>query len=208
MSATFNALIAAALLAVELLLFEWRPRSVIPVALASGTAAVVRPFLLGGGALFPTPPHSPELPPISMLACVLVGIAGGGLVIGLGGLVFPQALGVGYDTLGALLGQVRDLGGLTRFRYLGRRAGATADDGRGARRRTAVTVLTMRRSILTEKISRRGLHLSREYSVDPLEIMFVRDVMRTNVVALPTDVSLRSLGESLKDAHRYRGRAR
>jgi chloride channel protein, CIC family len=50
MSATFNAPIAAALLAVELLLFEWRRRSVIPVALASGTAAVVRPYLLGGGA--------------------------------------------------------------------------------------------------------------------------------------------------------------
>ena len=69
----------------------------------------------------------------------------------------------------------------------------------------AVTVLTMRRSILTEKISRRGLHLSREYSVDPLETMFVRDVMRTNVVAQPMAVSVRSLAESLKDAHRQRG---
>src|SRR5438477_4462175 len=39
----------------------------------------------------------------------------------------------------------------------------------------AFTVLTMRRSILTEKISRRGLHLTREYAVDPLETMFVRD---------------------------------
>src|SRR5215813_9935990 len=43
MSATFAAPVAAVLLAVELLLFEWKPRSVIPVALASGTAAVVRP---------------------------------------------------------------------------------------------------------------------------------------------------------------------
>src|SRR5215467_3999441 len=43
MSATFNAPIAAALLSVELLLFEWKPRSLIPVALASATAAVVRP---------------------------------------------------------------------------------------------------------------------------------------------------------------------
>jgi len=63
MSATFNAPIAAALLAVELLLFEWRPRSLIPVALASATAAAVRPFLLGGGALFPTPPHTFEASP-------------------------------------------------------------------------------------------------------------------------------------------------
>jgi len=35
------------------------------------------------------------------------------------------------------------------------------------------TVLTLRRSILTEKIARRGYHLSREYAVDPLEILFV-----------------------------------
>jgi CBS domain-containing protein len=47
------------------------------------------------------------------------------------------------------------------------------------------TVLLLRRSILTEKISRRGYHLSREYAVDPLEILFVREVMRTNVAALP-----------------------
>ena len=46
------------------------------------------------------------------------------------------------------------------------------------------TVLALRRSILTEKVSRRGYHLSREYAVDPLEILFVREVMRTKVVAL------------------------
>ena len=49
----------------------------------------------------------------------------------------------------------------------------------------ATTVLLLKRSILTEKVSRRGFHLSREYSVDPLEILFVREVMRTNVVAFP-----------------------
>src|SRR5207302_645700 len=38
---------------------------------------------------------------------------------------------------------------------------------------------------LTEKVSRRGFHLSREYAVDPLEILFVREVMRSNIVALP-----------------------
>src|SRR6185436_16248788 len=52
----------------------------------------------------------------------------------------------------------------------------------------AFTVLVMKRSILTEKISRRGYHLSREYSIDPLEILFVREVMRTNVIALPHNV--------------------
>jgi CBS domain-containing protein len=40
------------------------------------------------------------------------------------------------------------------------------------------TVLTLRRSILTEKISRRGYHVSREYAIDPLEIIFAREVMR------------------------------
>ena len=52
------------------------------------------------------------------------------------------------------------------------------------------TVLALKRSILTEKISRRGYHLSREYSLDPLEILFVREVMRTNVVVLPDDATL------------------
>ena len=52
------------------------------------------------------------------------------------------------------------------------------------------TVLTLKRSILTEKISRRGYHLSREYATDPLEILFVREVMRTNVVVLPHDGTL------------------
>jgi CBS domain-containing protein len=69
----------------------------------------------------------------------------------------------------------------------------------------AFTVLTMKRSILTEKISRRGLHLSREYAVDPLETVFVRDVMRTNIVAVPVDVTVHQLAESLRDAHRDRG---
>ena len=306
MSATFNAPIAAALLAVELLLFEWRPRSLIPVALASATAAAVRPFLLGGGALFPTGPHTFEPNPLLFLACVLVGVlagglstlltqavylaedsfgrlpihwmwwpALGGLVIGVGGLIFPQALGVGYDTLGALLqGNVAPnviigvllvksviwavaLGSGTSGGVLapllmmgaalgGIEAGVLPDLGPGfwplvsmgailggtmrspftaiifsieLTRDTqmllplliavsaayAFTVLAMRRSILTEKISRRGLHLSREYAVDPLETMFVRDVMRTNVVVLPIDVRLGELGESLRDAHRDRG---
>jgi CBS domain-containing protein len=62
----------------------------------------------------------------------------------------------------------------------------------------AFTVLALRRSILTEKISRRGYHLSREYSVDPLEILFVREVMRTSLVVLPAEVSLQELSNSLR----------
>jgi hypothetical protein len=40
-----------------------------------------------------------------------------------------------------------------------------------------VSVLLLRRSVLTEKLARRGVHLSREYSTDPLEILFVGDVI-------------------------------
>jgi CBS domain-containing protein len=52
------------------------------------------------------------------------------------------------------------------------------------------TVLALRRSILTEKVARRGFHLTREYSIDPLEILFVREVMRHEVVVLPLDTSV------------------
>jgi CIC family chloride channel protein len=134
MSATFASPVAAILLAVELLLFEWRPRSVIPVALASATAAATRRYILGLGPLFPTPAHPIFIGPLGLASCIIVGLlagalsalltvmvyasedvfhrlrihwmwwpAIGGLVIGIGGLVFPQALGVGYDTIGQLL---------------------------------------------------------------------------------------------------------
>src|SRR2546421_4257707 len=130
MSATFAAPIAAVLLAVELLLFEWKPRSLVPVALASATAAVVRYYIIGQGPLFPTPPHPAFIGLGGLLSCVLVGLlagalsalltmpvyisedafrllpihlmwwpAIGGLVVGVGGLIFPQALGVGYDVI-------------------------------------------------------------------------------------------------------------
>jgi len=72
----------------------------------------------------------------------------------------------------------------------------------------AFTVLTLNRSILTEKISRRGYHLSREYGLDPLEILIVRDVMRTNIIALPANGTLREAGElvlsrPMKGQHLY-----
>src|SRR5262244_2495619 len=62
----------------------------------------------------------------------------------------------------------------------------------------AFTVLTLRRSILTEKVSRRGYHLSREYAIDPLEILFVREVMRTNSVALPAHLLLTDVLQSIR----------
>ena len=48
----------------------------------------------------------------------------------------------------------------------------------------------MKRSILTEKIARRGLHLTREYSVDPFQMMRVRDVMVAEVDTLPAHLSI------------------
>jgi chloride channel protein, CIC family len=286
MSATFASPVAAVLLAVELLLFEWKPRSLIPVALASAVAAVVRRYILGFGPLFPVPAHPLFIGPKGLLGCALVGLLAGvlsalltisvyaaedafqklpihwmwwpmigGLAIGLGGLVFPQALGVGYDTIGALLqGSVTTkvilgvllvkwfiwavslgsgtsggvlapllmmggaLGGLEAMflpnegagfwplMSMGAILGGTmrspftsivfafelTHDANvflpllvGSVIAHAFTVLTLKRSILTEKVARRGFHLSREYAVDPLEILFVREVMRTNVVVLP-----------------------
>jgi CBS domain-containing protein len=62
----------------------------------------------------------------------------------------------------------------------------------------AFTVLLLRRSILTEKIARRGYHVSREYSTDPLEILFVREVMRTSIAALAADAPYDALRGSLR----------
>src|SRR5205823_337900 len=58
MSAVFATPVAAVLLAVELLLFEWKPRSFIPVACASVVAGGVRVPLLGPGPIFPVTPHA------------------------------------------------------------------------------------------------------------------------------------------------------
>ena len=307
MSATFASPVAAVLLAVELLLFEWKPRSLIPVALASAMAAVVRRYILGFGPLFPVPAHPLFIGPKGLLGCALVGLlagalsalltlsvyaaedafqrlkihwmwwpAIGGLAIGLGGLVFPQALGVGYDTIAALLqGNVTSrvilgvllvkwfiwavslgsgtsggvlapllmmggaLGGLEAMFLpnegggfwplisMGAILGGTmrapftsivfafelTHDANvflpllvGSVIAHGFTVLTLRRSILTEKVARRGYHLSREYAVDPLEILFVREVMRTKVAVLPAASTLGEIGYSLRVDHRQKQR--
>src|SRR6476469_6719589 len=134
MSATFASPLAAVLLAVELLLFEWKPRSVIPVALASGAAAAMRRYIIGMGPMFAVAPHPAFIGPAGVAGCVLAGVLAGGLsalltsavyaaedafahlpihwmwwpilgglAIGIGGLIFPAALGVGYDIIGGLL---------------------------------------------------------------------------------------------------------
>src|SRR5579859_1759025 len=80
MSATFASPVAAVLLAVELLLFEWKPRSLVPVALASFVAYLLRPFLIpfpdGASSLFPIPPHS------TLGVSALLSSGGAGLLAG------------------------------------------------------------------------------------------------------------------------------
>jgi H+/Cl- antiporter ClcA len=281
MSATFAAPVASVMLAVELLLFEWKPRSVIPVALASVTAAAMRRHILGLGPIFPVPAHPTYIGFDGLAGCVIVGLlagvlsaaltaavyasedafahlpihwmwwpAIGGVAIGIGGLFFPQALGVGYDVIAGLLqgdmptrvivgvllvkstiwavslGSGTSGGVLAPLLMIGGALGGLGAhvlpwEGAGfwplvsmgailgGTMRSPLTgvifalelthdinvmlplllavtiahgftVLTLRRSILTEKISRRGYHVSREYSIDPLEIIFAREVMRTS----------------------------
>jgi CIC family chloride channel protein len=306
MSATFAAPLAAVLLAVELLLFEWKPRSLIPVALASATAGAARRYIIGLGPLFPTPAHSLYIGPSGLAGCVLAGLlagvlsavltygvygcedafrrlpihwmwwpAIGGIVVGIGGYIFPQALGVGYDMIGVLiqgdaprnvifgilivkliiwvvsLGSGTSGGILAPLLMIGGALGgveamflphmgagfwplvsmgATLAGTMGCPFTGIVfaielthdvnmllpllvatmiahlfTVLTLKRSILTEKVARRGYHLSREYAVDPMEILFVREVMRAKVAALPAAGSMEDLRTMFRSGSRARG---
>jgi CBS domain-containing protein len=61
----------------------------------------------------------------------------------------------------------------------------------------AFTVLLLRRSILTEKLARRGRHVSREYALDPLEIVLTREVLHPEIVTLPSDMVAREVIERL-----------
>jgi CIC family chloride channel protein len=130
MAATFNCPMSAVLLAVEILLFEWKPRSLVPVAMACVTAASVRRLLLGPAAIFQMMPTGAPVYHMAMLGALGIGIVAalvavglskavhfsehmfeklpihwmwwpaiGGLGVGLGGLVFPRALGVGYSVI-------------------------------------------------------------------------------------------------------------
>ncbi len=62
-----------------------------------------------------------------------------------------------------------------------------------------VSVLVLKRSILTEKVARRGFHVMREYAVDPLEAMFVREVMDTDVYTIEPARRLAGLSEALAE---------
>ena len=134
MTATFGSPIAAVILAIELLLFEFRPRSIIPVALASVTATGVRYAFIGTAPAFPMPdvlpPGSAALLFYALLGIVIglvsVGVtrlvyaiedaferlpvgwvwwpAIGGLVVGAVGLIAPHTLGVGYDNIEHIVG--------------------------------------------------------------------------------------------------------
>jgi len=285
MTAVFGTPIASVLLAVELLLFEWKPRSFIPVLAACLAAAVERGWLLPASPLF-AHAGAMALTPVTLLACCALGLACGlgsglltamvyaaedlfgklpihwmfwpaigGLVVGLGGLIEPRALGVGYDNiahllsgsmlpegvlrlmvvkaviwaialgsgtsggvlapllimggaLGALSGLILPHVGVGDWALIGMAAmmGGTmrapltatmfAVELTGASGMLvpliaacgvsyAVTVLLLRRSILTEKVVRRGYQLMREYHVDPLDLASVADVMVSRVDTLP-----------------------
>jgi CBS domain-containing protein len=70
----------------------------------------------------------------------------------------------------------------------------------------AFTVLVMKRSILTEKVARRGYHLTREYTVDPLEIPAVEEVMTRDIVTVASSVPAREVLEKyFQDSLKHQG---
>ncbi|MEK1886306.1 MAG: chloride channel protein [Phyllobacterium sp.] len=289
MTGIFGTPIAAVLLAVELLLFEWKPRSLIPVMVAAAVAIAWRPLFIGDAPLFPLFFKQDITVWVLMLSAVVgitMGMASGlltlllyaaedlfgqlpihwmwwpaigGLAVGIGGIVEPRAMGVGYDvirdllnhsiapqavialvlvkiiiwilalssgTSGGVLAPLLIIGG--SFGYLEGQylpgpvefwslLGMAAMMGGTMRSPLtgivfavelsgkvellpplliatgsayAVTVLLMKRSILTEKIARRGQHITREYSVDPFELLRVSDVMVKDPDVLPASMRI------------------
>jgi CIC family chloride channel protein len=284
MAAVFGTPVAAVLFGIELLVFEWRPRSMVPIAASVGVASTIREVFANHGLvraapLFPLPMHA-TLAPLGVGEAALVGLAGGllawlltaavygaedtfkrlplhwswwpalgGLVVGLGGLIDPRALGVGYATIGdelagrlaltallvlllvklviwsTALGSGTSGGILAPLLIMGAAAGGLIGHGFGGPPSVwaalgmaatlagvtrspftsivfavelthaeslllpllvacaaahLVSVFGLKRSILTEKVARRGFHVMREYAVDPLEALFVREVMRSS----------------------------
>ena len=133
MSATFSAPVCAVLLAIELLLFEYRPRSLIPVALASAAACGAHIALVGPGPAFAMPtlgaPSGGALA-VYVAIGIVVGFASmlvtravyavedafeqlpihwmwwpaiGGVVVGVVGILSPHTMGVGYDNIDRIL---------------------------------------------------------------------------------------------------------
>ncbi len=133
MAATFNTPVAAVVLAIELLLFEFKSRSFIPLVIASTLATAVRILLLGAGSLFSSPAAGFGIPgalPYYVVLGILCGLFGvlisnmlywvedlfgrlpvdqvfwpalGALVLGVIGFFVPRVLGVGYDTISDIL---------------------------------------------------------------------------------------------------------
>src|ERR1019366_6820852 len=133
MSATFNTPIAGVILAIELLLFEFKSRSFIPLVIASTLATAVHIQLLGGGPMFAVAPVDFGIPralPFYLLLGVICGLAAvgfsnalywvedqfeklpidelwwpaiGALGLGIIGYFVPRVFGVGYDTIGDIL---------------------------------------------------------------------------------------------------------
>lgn len=297
MAAVFATPIAATLLAVELLLFEWRPRSFIPVAVAAVVGALVRVPLLGSGPIVTVTPHA-ALGAVGIASALAVGVAAGfasslatrlvygvedafarlpvhwmwwpaigGLAVGVGGWIDPRVLGIGFGSieglargelvgatvaallvakvlvwtialgsgtsggvlapllivggaLGALLGARLPGGDPGLFAMVGMaamlggtmRAPLTATvfllelthDVEalpallvGSVAALCVTVLRMRRSILTEKLARRGQHIAREYTVDPLERTRVGEVMDVDAPLVHADETVGRLAERI-----------
>ena len=290
MTTVFGTPIAAIMLAVELLLFEWTPRSFIPVAVAAIVAEVERTALHMPSPLFPFD-GAMDVSLFNLFAWIGVGIAAGllssaltqlvyacedgflklpihwmwwpmigGVVIGIGGLIEPHALGVGYDNIARMLGGQEIVtaaivllavkaviwavalgsgtsgGVLAPLLIMGGAMGAvlagvlpSAQAGfwpliamaatMGGTMRAPltatffaveltgnthvlvplitacaaahlVTVLLMKRSILTEKIARRGHHIVREYRIDPFALTRVNQVMTTKVDTVAGSMTL------------------
>ena len=290
MTAIFATPLAAVLLAVELLLFEWKPRSFLPVAVAALVSAATRAFIMEPGPIFAyagalafTPWHLAACAAVGVLAGLGSGVltslvytaedlfeklpihwmwwpAIGGLAIGIGGLIEPAALGVGYDNIRhmlagdlafqavlvllvvkvaiwsialgsgtsggvlapllifggalgalaspllpqadpgfwALIGMAAMMGGTMRAPLTATLFAVELTGNLGALLPVlsacvfayGVTVLLLKRSILTEKIARRGHHISREYRVDPFDLLRVADVMTTPVQTLPETLTV------------------
>ncbi len=309
MTAVFGTPLAAVLLGTELLLFEWRPRSLVPVAAAAALAAALRFPIADAGLLtpvplFPVPSHSP-LGDLGLLSALGLGLVGGlaawaltacvygaedlfkripihwmwwpaigGVAVGIGGLADPRALGVGYDSIRAelagnlaaeallvlvitklviwsvalgsgtsggilapllliggaigglvapmlpggspavwaLVGMAATLAGVTRspftsilFAYeLSHDPNVFLPLLIACIAATAVSVLVLRRSILTEKVARRGFHVMREYAVEPLEALFVRDVMATKVLTVEPARPVAELAALIEDDEGHR----
>ncbi len=305
MTAVFGTPVAAILLAVELLLFELKPRSFLPVVVACITAAVERRYLLSPQPLFPytggviiDPLHAVGWAGLGLIAGIgsalltlLVYAAEdgfaklrihwmwwpvlGGAAVGVGGLIDPRALGVGYPNIAHMLsgglagasamrlmmvkgviwavalGSGTSGGVLAPLLMIGGGLGAVlapflpaADPGfwavlgmsamMGGTMRApltaglfaveltgnhvillpvitacaasyAITVLFMKRSILTEKLARRGHHLTREYSVDLAALARVQDIMTTEVETLNADLTIGdTIDFFLMPTHRHR----